>query len=93
MSSASQATAGIRNTATCAAEASAISAASLTLPAARHDDGAAVLGGVPDDRDDHGRDEELGETDLLGEHLERADEDLGNERGDDGREPSTRRAA
>ena len=33
----------------------------LDLPAARDDDGAAVLGGVPDDRDDHRRDEELGE--------------------------------
>ena len=43
-----------------------------------------MLGGVPDDRDDHRGDEELGEADLLGEHLERADEDLGHEGGDDG---------
>ena len=56
------------------------------LPAGGDDDGAAVLGGVADDRDDHGRDEELGDADLLGEDLERADEDLGDERGDDRRD-------
>ena len=57
--SASSATAGIRKTATCALEASAISAASLIFPRRGDDDGAAVLGGVADDRDDHRGDEEL----------------------------------
>ena len=36
----------------------------LDLPAARHHHRAAVLGGVADDRDDHGRDEEVGEPEL-----------------------------
>ena len=49
------------------------------LSAVRDDDGAAVLGRVPDDRDDHRRDEELAEARLLREHLERADEDLRDE--------------
>ncbi len=43
-----------------------------------------MLGGVADDRDDHGGDEEVGETDLLGEHLQRADQDLRNEGGGHG---------
>ena len=59
------------------------------LPAMGDDDGSAVLGGVSDDRDDDRRDEELAQPDLLGEHLERADEDLGDERG---RRRSRRRA-
>ena len=56
------------------------------LPAVRDDDRPAVLGRVPDDRDDDGGDEELREPGLLREHLERADEDLGDERGRDGRD-------
>ena len=52
----------------------------LDLAAGRDDDRAAVLGRVPDDGHDHRRDEELREPHLLGEHLERADEDLGDER-------------
>ena len=43
-----------------------------------------MLGRVADDRDDHGSDEEVRQADLVGERLERADEDLGDERGDDG---------
>jgi len=50
------------------------------LPAPGDEDGSAVLRGVPDDRHDDGGDEELRETDLVREHLERADEDLGDER-------------
>ena len=45
-----------------------------------------MLGRVSDDRDDDGRDEELGQVRLVGEGLDRADEDLGDERGDDGRD-------
>ena len=56
----------------------------LDLSARRDDDGASVLCRVADDRDDHGRDEEVGEPGLLRERLERADERLGNERGDHG---------
>ena len=48
-----------------------------------------MLGCISDDRDDHGRDEELGEADLLGECLERAHEDL---RDECRRRPSRRRA-
>ena len=51
------------------------------LSAERDDDRAAVLGGVADDRDDDRGDEELAEPRLLGEDLERADEDLRDERG------------
>ena len=54
------------------------------LPAMRDEDGASVLGGVPDDRDDHCGDEEVAHPDSLGEDLERADEDLGNQRRRDG---------
>ena len=57
----------------------------LDLPAGCDDDGAAVLGRVADDRDDHRGDEELRQADLVGEDLERADEDLRHERGHDGR--------
>ena len=83
MSHERSATAGIRKTATCAAEARAISAASAIFPRASDEDGAAMLRGIPDDRDDDCGDEELRETDLVREHLERADEDLGDERGHD----------
>ena len=86
MSHESSATAGMRKTATCAADESAISRRERDLPPVRDDHGAAVLGRVADDRDDHGGDEELAEADLLGEHLERADEDLGDERGGDRRD-------
>ena len=79
------ATAGMRKTATCAPEARAISAASLILPRYGDDDGAAVLGRVADDGHDHRGDEEVAQVRLLGERLERADEDLGHERGDDRR--------
>ena len=58
----------------------------LDLAAIGDDHGAAVLGGIPDDRDDHGSDEEVRQPDLLGERLERADEDLGDERRHDGRD-------
>jgi len=47
--------------------------------------GIAVLGSIADDRDDHRGDEELAEADLLGEHLERSDQDLGDESGGDRR--------
>ncbi len=86
MSHERSATAGMRNTATCAADASAISRGERDLAAVGDDDGPAVLRRVPDDRDDHGRDEELAEPDLVGEDLDRADEDLGDERRRDGRE-------
>ena len=43
-----------------------------------------MLGSVPDDRDDHSGDEEVRQPDLVGERLERADEDLGDECGHDG---------
>ena len=79
-------TTGIRNTATCALDESAISAASLILPSGGDDDGAAVLGRVADDRDDDGGDEEVGQPGVLGEGLDRADEDLGHERGHDRRD-------
>jgi len=52
----------------------------LDLSPPGDDDRASVLGRVPDDRDDHRRDEEVREPELLGERLERADEDLGHER-------------
>ena len=51
----------------------------LQPPAGGDDDGAAVLGGVPDDRDDDRRDEEIGEPGVLGERLERSDEGFGDE--------------
>ena len=57
----------------------------LDVPAVGDDDRAAVLGRVPDDRDDHGGDEEVGEPDLVGEGLEGVDERLGDERRHDGR--------
>ena len=53
------ATAGIRKTATCAADESAISVASLIVAPIRDDDGATVLGCVADDRDDDRGDEEV----------------------------------
>jgi hypothetical protein len=43
-----------------------------------------VLRRVADDRDDHGRDEELAQAHVLGELVHRADEDLGHERRHDG---------
>ena len=52
----------------------------LDLAAGGDDDGAAVLGRVADDGDDHGRDEEVRQAGLVGEHLDRADEDLGDDR-------------
>jgi len=55
----------------------------LDLSAPRDDHRATVLGGVSDDRDDHRRDEEVRQPDLLGELLERADEDLRDQRRDD----------
>ena len=58
----------------------------LDLAAVGDDHRAAVLRRVPDDRDDHGGDEEVRQMDLLGERLERADEDLGDERRHDGRD-------
>ena len=81
------ATAGIRKTATWALEESAISVASLTWPRCETIDRAAVLRGVADDGDDHRCDEEVAQVQLLGEDLDRADEDLGDERGRDRREP------
>ena len=72
----------MRNTATWAPDESAISAASLHLAAVRDDDRPAVLGGVADDRHDHGGDEEVREVRLLRERLDRADEDLRDQRGD-----------
>ena len=68
----------------------------LDVPAVGDDDGAAVLGRVPDDGDDHRGDEELGQAQLLGERLERVDERLGDERGHDrggARGPRARAAA
>ena len=50
------------------------------------DDCAAVLGRVADDRDDHRGDEEVGQVGLLGEGLDRADEDLRDHRGHDRRD-------
>ena len=79
-------TAGIRKTATCAPDESAISVASLISAAFGDDDGAAVLRCVPDDRDDHGSDEEIAEVGLLGEGLDRVDEDLGDDGGGGGRD-------
>jgi hypothetical protein len=71
------ATAGITKTATCAAEETAVG----------DDDRAPVLRCVADDRDDHRRDEEVREPGSLGEGLERAHENLRDERGQDGRDP------
>ena len=79
-------TAGIRKTATCALEESAISVASFTWPRVRRPRRPAVLRGVADDGDDHRRDEEVAQVELLGEDLERADEDLGDERRRDRRD-------
>ena len=78
----SNATAGIRKTATWAPDESAISAAEPHLAAVRDDDRPAVLGRVADDRHDHGGDEEVGQVRLLRECLDRADEDLRDQRGD-----------
>ena len=80
----SNATAGIRKTATWALDASAISAASLMFPRARDHHGTPVLGGVADDRDDHGGDEELREPDVRRELVDRPDEDLCDQRGNGG---------
>ena len=55
----SSAITGATKTATCDDDEIAISAASPALPAARGHDRAAVLGRVPDERDDHRGDEEL----------------------------------
>ena len=55
------------------------------MPRCGHDDGAAVLGRVPDDRDDHRGDEEVGQMRLLRERLERVDEDLRDKGGHDRR--------
>ncbi len=56
----------------------------LDLAAVGDDHGTPVLRRVPDDGDDHRGDEEVRQPDLLGERLERADEDLGDERRHDG---------
>ena len=58
----------------------------LDLPALGDDHRAAVLGGVADHRHDHGSDEEVGQPGLVGEVLERADENLRDERGRDRRD-------
>ena len=50
------------------------------LAAARDDDCAAVLGGVPDDGDDHGADEELRQAGGVREAFERVNQDLADER-------------
>ena len=52
----------------------------LDLPAGGNDNGPAVLGGVADDGNDNGGDEELGEAHLVREGLDRPDEGLGDER-------------
>ena len=85
MSQESSATAGMRKTATCAADDERDLPGQRDLAARGHDDRAAVLRRVSDDRDDNGRDEEVAQPDLLREGLERADEDLGDERRHDGR--------
>jgi hypothetical protein len=54
------------------------------------DDRAAVLRRVADDRDDHGGDEEIGDARGAGEVLERADEDLGDDRRRRGRDAQHR---
>ena len=64
----------------------------LHVAAVRDDDRPAVLRGVADDGDDHRGDEEVAQVELLGEDLERADEDLGDERGRDRRERRGRSA-
>ena len=56
------------------------------LAAVGDDDSASVLGGVAHDRDDDRSDEEVAHSGLLGEDLERANEDLGDEGGCDGRD-------
>ena len=56
----------------------------LDLAPVGDDHRAPVLGGVPDDGDDHRRDEEVRHPGLVGEGLERSDEDLGDERRHDG---------
>ena len=55
----------------------------LDLPPGRHDDCAPVLGRVADNRDDDGGDEEVGQPRGLGEGLDRSDEDLGHDGGND----------
>ena len=57
----------------------------LDVAAARDDHGTAVLRSVADDRDDDRGDEEVAEAGRVGERLERADEHLRDERGDDRR--------
>ena len=79
-------------TATWALEERAISVASLTLPPVGDDDRAAVLGCVADDGDDHRCDEEVAQVRLLGERLDRADEDLGDDRRRHRRDAPARRA-
>ena len=79
------ATAGMRNTATWALGRESYLGRELDVAATRDDDRSAVLGRVADDRDDDGGDEELAHPGGLGEHLERADEDLGDEGRDERR--------
>ena len=71
----------MRNSATCAGRGGERDLrCERDLAAIGDHDGAAVLGGVADDRHDHRGDEEVGEPRLLGEHLEQADEDLRHQR-------------
>ena len=58
----------------------------LHAAAAGDDDRPAVLRRVADDGDDHRCDEEVAQVELLCEDLDRADEDLGDERGRDRRD-------
>jgi len=55
----------------------------LDVAAMRNNHCTAVLGCVPHDRDHNGGDEEVAEVCLLGERLDRADNDLGDQRGHD----------
>jgi Polysulphide reductase, NrfD len=73
-------TAGIRKPATWPADASPISAASLSSPRGARSTALPCSGDVPDQSDDHDRNEELRQVCLLRELFEGADERLGNER-------------
>ena len=64
----------------------------LDLAPGGDDDCAAVLGGVPDDRDHHRGEEELADAGVVRERVDRPDEDLGDERRHHRRERRARRA-
>ncbi len=86
MSHERSATAGMRKTATCAADASAISPASAIFPRYATTTAPPCSAAFPTIATIDRRDEELAEPHLLGEHLERADEDLRDERRHDRRD-------